>query len=145
MFLINVEGAVFNNDKWLLIRRSTKEAHAGGELALVGGTVDREGDSTDILERTLRRELSEEVGIEVKEPIQYVRNTSFLLADGREVVDIVFLCELHKGEPYAKSPDEVESIHWMTTAEIIQHEEIQYYLRDSILAAEALRIRSAYV
>ncbi|QFG00024.1 NUDIX domain-containing protein [Psychrobacillus glaciei] len=144
MFFINVEGAVFKEDKWLLIRRSTKEAHAGGGLALVGGTVEQEGDSQNILERTLRRELFEEVGVEVKDPIQYVRNTSFVLANGKEVVDIVFLCEFDKGEPYAKSPDEVESIHWMTTDEIVKNEEIQYYLRDSIVAAEALRIRGEY-
>lgn len=144
MFVINVEGAVFKEDKWLLIRRSTKESHAGGELALVGGTVEQEGDSQNILERTLRRELFEEVGVEVKESIQYVRNTSFVLANGKEVVDIVFLCEFDQGEPYAKSPDEVESIHWMTTDEIINHEEIQYYLRDSILAADVLRKRSVH-
>ncbi|WP_391203474.1 NUDIX hydrolase [Psychrobacillus sp. L4] len=141
MFFVNVEGAVFRDDKWLLIRRSKKEEHAGGELALVGGTVDNEGDSRDILERTLRRELFEEVGVEVKDPIQYVRNTSFVLANDKEVVDIVFLCEFDKGEPYAKSPDEVESIHWMTADEIVKNEEIQSYLRDSIVAAEALRIR----
>ncbi|MFF2755272.1 NUDIX hydrolase [Psychrobacillus sp. NPDC058041] len=144
MFFINVEGAVFRDDKWLLIRRSTKEAHAGGELALVGGTVDHEGDSRDILERTLRRELFEEVGVEVKELIQYVRNTSFVLANGKEVVDIVFLCEWDKGEPYPKSPDEVESIHWMTADEIVKNEEIQYYLRDSIVAAEALKSRGEF-
>lgn len=139
MFYINIEGAVFKNDKWLLIRRSTKEEHAGGELSLVGGTVDNEGNSNDILERTLRRELFEEVGVEVKDLIQYVRNTSFVLASGKEVVDIVFLCEFDKGEPYVKSPDEVESVHWMTTDEIVNHQEVQFYLRDNILAAEAMR------
>lgn len=144
MFIINVEGAVFRGNKWLLIRRSMKEAHAGGELSLVGGTVEREGDSKDILERTLRRELFEEVGVKVKNSIQYVRNTSFVLASGEEVVDIVFLCEFDKGEPYAKSPEEVESVHWMTTDEIINQEEIQYYLKDSILAAEVLRSRGAF-
>ena len=144
MFFINVEAAVFKEDKWLLIRRSTKEAHAGGELSLVGGTVEREGDSTAILERTLHRELWEEVGVEVKEPIQYVRNTSFVLASGKEVVDIVFLCEFDKGEPYAKSPDEVESVHWMTTDEILNNLEIQHYLKDSILAADAMKTKGEF-
>lgn len=141
MFLINVEAAVFKGEKWLLIRRSTKEAHAGGELSLVGGTVEQEGDSNDILERTLRRELFEEVGVQVNAPVRYVRNTSFILANGKEVVDIVFLCEFDKGEPYIKSPNEVESVHWMTTDEIINNVEIQHYLKDSILAADAMRAR----
>ncbi len=35
MFVVNVEGAIRRNEKWLLIRRSEKEEHAGGGLSLV--------------------------------------------------------------------------------------------------------------
>lgn len=115
------------------------EEHAGGEISLVGGTVDHEGFSSDILERTLRRELFEEVGIEVKETMQYVRNTSFVTASGTQVVDIVFLCEIEKGEPYPKSPDEVDEILWLTTEEILSREETPDFLRENIKAAERLK------
>lgn len=40
MFIVNVEGAIYKNEKWLLIRRSKKEEHAGGLLSLVGGKVE---------------------------------------------------------------------------------------------------------
>lgn len=40
MFILNVEGAIYKNEKWLLIRRSKKEEHAGGLLSLVGGKVE---------------------------------------------------------------------------------------------------------
>jgi len=139
MFFINVEGAVYRGDKWLMIERSHKEEHAGGMLSLVGGTVDPEGASSDILERTLRRELMEEVGISVHDNMTYVRNTSFVLPDGREVVDIVFLCEWQNGEPYPKSVDEVEAVHWMTTEEIINHPQTESYLHDNIREADRLR------
>ena len=37
MFIVNVEGAIRKNDKWLsIIERSKKEEHAGGLLSLVG-------------------------------------------------------------------------------------------------------------
>ena len=62
MFVVNVEGAIRRNEKWLLIRRSEKEEHAGGGLSLVGGKCEIEGDSSDILERTLKREVFEEEG-----------------------------------------------------------------------------------
>ncbi|KWX72124.1 hypothetical protein AMQ84_25905 [Paenibacillus riograndensis] len=39
MFIVNVEGAICRDDKWLVITRSTKEEHAGGTLSLVGGKV----------------------------------------------------------------------------------------------------------
>jgi 8-oxo-dGTP pyrophosphatase MutT (NUDIX family) len=139
MFLINVEGAVYRGDKWLMIERSHKEEHAAGMLSFVGGTVDQEGASSDILERTLRRELMEEVGITVYEKMSYVRNTSFVLADGREVVDIVFLCEWQSGEPYPKSPDEVEAVHWLTTDDIMKHPKTESYLHDNIREADRLR------
>lgn len=141
MFFVNVEGAVYKEDKWLIIWRSEKEEHAGGGLALVGGTVENEGSSVDILERTLRRELLEEVGIEVKAKLGYVRSTSFTLENGSEVLDIVFLCEYDKGEAYAKSPDEVDAVYWMSTEEILGHPHAPIWLKDSIRAAQTLRHR----
>ena len=62
MFIVNIEGAIYKDGKWLIVRRSDKEDHAPGTLALVGGKVDQEGNTTDILERTLIREVEEEVG-----------------------------------------------------------------------------------
>ncbi|KRG10886.1 hypothetical protein ACA30_03695 [Virgibacillus soli] len=54
MFLVNVEGAIFRNHKWLIIERSKKEEHAGGLLSLVGGKVEQiEDTSLDILEKTV--------------------------------------------------------------------------------------------
>lgn len=138
MFIVNVEAAVFKEDKWLIIKRSTKEEHAGGQLSLVGGTVEHEGNSKDILERTLRRELFEEVGVRVKDGIEYVRSTTFKLESGNEVLDIVFLCEFDDGEPFAKSPDEVDAVYWMTLEEIIYHPTAPIWLKDSIQEAEAL-------
>lgn len=67
-FIVNVEGAIFKGNKWLIIERSQKEEHAGGMLSLVGGKVEYEGNSSDI-ERTLMREIFEEVGATVKEDL----------------------------------------------------------------------------
>jgi 8-oxo-dGTP diphosphatase len=106
MFIVNVEGAIFNNEKWLLIKRSEKEEHAGGTFSFVGGKVDKEGNTTDILERTLKREILEEVGVEVTN-LRYANSSSFVTDKGVHVVDIVFLCEHQSGVAYAKSPGEV--------------------------------------
>ncbi|MCM3666192.1 NUDIX domain-containing protein [Mesobacillus subterraneus] len=139
MFILNVEGAVYRDGKWLVIERSSKEEHAGGMLSLVGGTVENEGFSKKLLERTLKRELSEEVGITIKDDVQYIRNTSFLLKDGKEVLDLVFFCEIETGEPFVKSSDEVEAIYWMTTDEIYDHPKSPIWLKESIQEAERLQ------
>ncbi|MDQ0226212.1 NUDIX hydrolase [Metabacillus niabensis] len=138
MFIVNVEGAIRKDDKWLIIRRSKKEEHAGGSLSLVGGKVEIEGNSSNILERTIKREIQEEVGVKVKDKLHYVHSTSFVSDTAENVVDIVFLCEYQSGEAYPKSPDEVEEILWLTTNEVIDHPNSPIYLKESIKQAEAL-------
>ncbi|MFD1737174.1 NUDIX hydrolase [Bacillus salitolerans] len=139
MFIVNVEGAIWNNDKWLIIERSKKEEHAGGLLSLVGGKVDMEGNTSDILERTLRREIFEEVGVKVKDKLDYVHSTSFVTDKSEHVVDIVFLCELESGEAFPKSPEEVEHVLWLTSEEVLSHPKTPIYLKESIKLAEMLK------
>ncbi|MET1013494.1 MAG: NUDIX domain-containing protein [Paenisporosarcina sp.] len=138
MFIVNVEGAIYKEEKWLLIRRSEKEEHAGGCLSLVGGKVEKEGASSDILERTLIREIDEEIGIEVSN-LSYVNSSSFITDAGIHVVDVVFLCKNFDGEAFAKSSDEVDEVIWMTTQEILNHAGIPLYLKENIKLADLLR------
>lgn len=139
MFIVNVEGAVCRDDKWLVITRSTKEEHAGGTLSLVGGKVDVEGNTRDILERTVKRELYEEVGIEIKDDVTFVYSTSFVADDGCNVINIVFLCEVDGGTAHCKSPDEVEAVHWMTFDEIMNHPKSPPWTKESIRRAALVR------
>ena len=137
MFIVNVEGAIYKNDKWLLVRRSEKEEHAGGLLALVGGKVEKDGITSNILEETLKREIAEEVGIEVSN-LRYVNSSLFETDTGLTVVDIVFLCEHQSVEPYAKCLDEVSDVFWMSTQEILDHAELPVYLKDNIKLADKI-------
>ncbi|WP_456278834.1 NUDIX hydrolase [Bacillus sp. AK128] len=136
MFVVNVEGAIHRDGKWLLILRSDKEEHAGGSLSLVGGKCEIEGVSSDILERTLKREILEEVGSEVT-GLKYVNSSSFVTESGINVIDIVFLCHHKTGEPYAKSI-EVDGVIWMTTSEILAHTKLPAYLKENIKLAEKM-------
>ncbi|MCR2823629.1 NUDIX hydrolase [Lederbergia panacisoli] len=137
MFIVNVEGAIHRNNKWLLILRSEKEEHAGGSLSLVGGKCEIEGNSSDILERTLKREIFEEVGIEVTD-LRYVNSSSFVTDSGLHVIDIVFICRHKSGEPFAKSSEEVDDVIWMTTKEILSHDGLPAYLKENIKLGEKL-------
>jgi 8-oxo-dGTP diphosphatase len=119
MFILNVEGDVYSDGK--VIERSTKEEHAAGLLSLAGGTVENEVFSKNLLECTFKRKLFEQVGINIKENVHYVRNISFLLNDGKEVLDLVFYCEIETSEPFVKSPAEVEDVFWLTADEIFAH------------------------
>ncbi len=118
-YIVNVEGAIVRGDQYLMIIRGQGEAHAGGALSFVGGKVETIENATDVLEETLRREIMEEVGIHVSE-MSYVQSSHFIAGDDR-VVDIVFLCRCEAGEPRIADLQEVESILWLTAAEVQEH------------------------
>jgi 8-oxo-dGTP diphosphatase len=139
MFIVNVEGAIFRGDRWLIVKRSAEESHAAGTLALVGGKVEDEGNSIDILERTLIREIDEEVGIRVQEQLYYVRSTSFTTDDGHPVVDVIFLCEYASGEAWNKSPDEADEVFWLTYDEIMNDPHSPVWLRENVKQAAIIR------
>ncbi|MFP3390961.1 NUDIX hydrolase [Brevibacillus sp. SIMBA_040] len=139
MFIVNVEGAIFHEDRWLMIKRSTKEEHAGGTLSLVGGKADQEGNTSDILERTVRREIFEEVGVTVKDTLRYLYSSSFVPDDQCHVINVVFLCEYDNGDAHCKSPDEVEAVYWLNADEIMSHPKAPPWTRESIRRAEILR------
>lgn len=139
MFIVNTEAAIFRNGKYLMIRRSEKEAHAGGQLSLVGGKVEIEEASTNVLEMTIIREVKEEVGLTIVGGPRYIQSTSFVTDTGAHVVNAIFLCEEVEGEAYAASSDEVAGVYWMTPEEVYVHAELPYYLKDSVKKAESLR------
>jgi 8-oxo-dGTP diphosphatase len=141
MFIVNTEAAIFRDGKYLIIKRGEKEAHAGGELSLVGGKVEIEGDSTDVLENTIIREVKEEVGLSIIGKPRYIQSTSFVTDNGFHVVNVVFLCVEVEGEACVASANEVAGVYWMTTDEVYMHAKALGYLKDSIERAEALRTK----
>ena len=140
MFIVNVEGAIRKDNKWIIIERSKKEEHAGGLLSLVGGKVEGE-NLADVLESNLQREITEEIGIEVKSHMKYIHSISFTTDHGDSVVNVIFLCEYETGNLEIKQPDEIEKIHLLTTEEILQCSDAPDYLKQYIqLATLALRL-----
>ncbi|MFJ7979066.1 NUDIX hydrolase [Lysinibacillus xylanilyticus] len=136
MFIVNVEGAIRKDDKWIIIERSKKEEHAGGLLSLVGGKVDIEGNSPNILEKTLKREIFEEIGITVKDNLKYIHSTSFVTDKGENVVDIIFLCEYESGDFFVIQPEEVEKVFLLATEEILNNPQAPIFLKEYIKCAE---------
>lgn len=135
MFIVNVEAAIRRDDQWLMITRSTKEEHAGGTLSLVGGKVDLADMGMEILERSVKREVLEEVGVEIEDAVAFVYSSSFVTGDGSNVINMVFLCDYASGTAHSKSPDEVDAIHWLTYEEIMNHPKAPPWTKESLRRA----------
>ena len=130
-FVVNVEAVVYRDDRYLMIVRADDEDFGGGWLCFPGGTVDRGDPEDDVLERTARREVLEEVGLDVPGPWRYVESHTFD-ANGTMILDVVYMAPSERGEPQAISAAEVASVHWMTAAEIEAHPAAQPWTKRTL-------------
>lgn len=138
-YVVNVEGAIIHDGKYLLIVRGKNESHAGGLLAFVGGTVDSVIAMADVLEQNLRREIFEEIGLNVGEMI-FTQAHQFILGDAF-VINIIFLCQYIEGEAYIASHDEVDDMMWLGVDEIINHPLAPPWLIDNVRQVEEMRLK----
>lgn len=140
MYIVNVEGAIYRDGRYLLVVRGAEEEHAVGDLSLVGGKVEGSEPVENALEDTLRREIREEVGVEVEDELVYLYSSRFG-ANNDLVIDVVFLCHYQSGTPTIFDPGEVAEIMWLTAAEVEEHPKAQPWTRGFIQKAERMRLR----
>jgi ADP-ribose pyrophosphatase YjhB (NUDIX family) len=119
MFVVNVEGAIEQGGRYLMIVRGADVSHAPGALSFPGGKVEPNDGPDEAFESTLRREIREEVGVEIGDEVVYVDSRRFDTDDGRQALNVTFLCRFRSGTPTANA-DEVESVRWMTVEEILR-------------------------
>lgn len=140
-YVVNVEGVVFHEGRYLMIVRGAQETQDPLALALAGGKVELEigSESLDeVLEETVRREILEETGIEIEKEVLYLESKAFRMNSGHPVIDIVLLCRYKGGQPRIADPREVEQIEWLTAQEIYDHPRAAAWTCQSIRKAEAL-------
>ncbi len=139
-FVVNTQGFVVQNGRYLMIVRGEQEDQAPGMLSAPGGKVEPGEDGDDVVEETLRREILEETGVTVGETA-YIRSNRFTLDTGEPVVDIAFLCQFQSGEAHIADPDEVAEVLWLTAQEIDSHPKSPPWTRSDAKQAEELRVR----
>ncbi len=108
LYKIIIAAIIFNSDKKVLLaKRSMTEDVLPGYWGIPGGKVESRGNIPDILEQEIKREVKEEVGIEIKN-LRYIE--SHLNESGK--LNICFMCDIDKGRP--KALDESEEVGWFT-------------------------------
>jgi 8-oxo-dGTP pyrophosphatase MutT (NUDIX family) len=95
-YVVNVSVFLRRSGRWLLIRRGAGESPAPGQLGDVGGKVDSQAAAEpDILESTARREVLEEVGLDLTGvPLRFAESALFTTDDGDPVVNVLFAADL---------------------------------------------------
>lgn len=130
-YLVGVQCALEYEGKLLIIKRPPG-VHAGGLLAFPGGKVDEfdEPHHRDVLRSAVRREIKEELGLNLEDPIEYVTSSFFVDSRGISVILSVFYCKLvNTPLTIIPNPDEVPEYYWMNQAEINHAENAPEWLK----------------
>ncbi len=140
-YVVVVEAFLHRGEKWLLIRRSLTEAHGAGALSGIGGKVEYAGaDTPGVLEDALRREVLEEVGVDLTGVrFHYVGSSFFTSDDGDPMISAEFTAPLpDDAEPYPAAPDEVDAVFWLTLDEAVANPDCPPWIRRSLRASAAV-------
>lgn len=96
-----------------------------------------------MLVRTLRRELDEEVGIDVADQVHIVESTTFELDDGGICLNVVVLGYDDSGVARPVADDEVESVEWRSPDAILDDPNVppwtKRYIERALVVADRSR------
>lgn len=120
--------------KYLLVRRSLKKYPEVGDHQwdIVGGRID----SGIPLLKNLKREIKEEVGLDLVNEPRLVAAQDILRISGRHVVRLTYVGEIH-GEPKL-DPDEHSEYGWFTLEEIKKLQGLDLYFKEVLNSQSAI-------
>ena len=72
--------------------------------------------------KTLKREIMEEVGIDIQDDITYLGDGTFIRVSGHNVIALTFLCKWKAG--VAKALEDQEEVKWLTFSELKNFKEL---------------------
>lgn len=141
-----ITAIVVRDGRYLIERRAASKKRFPGRWSVPGGRLeladyvslprDTEQYWYNVLEKTLRREVKEEIGIEI-ENIRYVTSLATVHQDGTPSLVISCLADYSGGEVRLDS-NEVDDIAWVTLDEVQGYDLIDG-IYDELVMADRLR------
>jgi 8-oxo-dGTP diphosphatase len=115
--IVLVQGIIEKEGKYLIAQRSFTEVQSAGLWSLPGGKVEiKKNDLNNIFENTLKKEIKEEVDVNIKKRLVYLQSWSFVRIDGASVVGSLFLCRWLSG--IAKPCEDSINVRWIYPDEL---------------------------
>lgn len=134
LYLNIVEVAIEHDEKFLIIKRPEGK-HAGGLLSFPGGKVEEidEQNEGDILRFAAKREILEEVGLDLKDDLRYIISNYFVGSTGVHVINHIFHCKIEKTDLRVKaSAPEFPEYYWLTEEEINKAHDAPQWLKQYV-------------
>jgi 8-oxo-dGTP diphosphatase len=114
LYAVTVCVLIRRDDRWLLVLRAPGVAYAPNMIGMIGGHVEVTNPVPSVLEVTARREVAEEVGLDLSEVSLHYLESEFFITDGGErQITVTFTAEAPpEVEPYVNAPDELVEFSW---------------------------------
>ncbi|HWH99353.1 MAG TPA: NUDIX domain-containing protein, partial [Propionibacteriaceae bacterium] len=80
-YAVTVCVVIQRGDRWLLVVRAPGVAYAPNMIGMIGGHVDVTRPVADVLEATARREVTEEVGLDLSQVTLRYLESEFFITD----------------------------------------------------------------
>jgi 8-oxo-dGTP diphosphatase len=116
VYAVTVCVLIHRGNSFLLVVRSPGVAYAPNMIGMIGGHVDVTDPGGDVLEATARREVAEEVGLDLSGvPLTYLESEFFITDGGERQITVTFAARASSAdEPYVNAPDELAEVGWWT-------------------------------
>ena len=116
VYAVTVCVLIHRGNSFLLVVRSPGVAYAPNMIGMIGGHVDVIDPEPNVLEAAGRREVAEEVGLDLSGvPLTYLESEFFITNGGERQITVTFAAPAPAGhEPYVNAPDELTEVGWWT-------------------------------
>jgi 8-oxo-dGTP pyrophosphatase MutT (NUDIX family) len=115
-YAVTVCVLIHRGNSFLLVVRSPGVAYAPNMIGMIGGHVEVIDPERNVLEATARREVAEEVGLDLSGvPLTYLESEFFITDSGERQITVTFAGPAPSGDqPYVHAPDELVEVGWWT-------------------------------
>jgi 8-oxo-dGTP diphosphatase len=115
-YAVTVCVLIHRGNSWLLVVRAPGVAYAPNMIGMIGGHVDVTRPLAGVLEATARREVAEEVGLDLSEArLRYLESEFFMTDGGERQITVTFTAQAPPGvDAYVNAPDELVEVGWWT-------------------------------
>ncbi|MBI3442897.1 MAG: NUDIX domain-containing protein [Candidatus Sungbacteria bacterium] len=139
-----ITAIVYQGDRYLIMRRSPSTKRFPGMWTVPGGKLETEDYTSrpretpeywyNVLEHTLRREVREEVGIEITD-IEYVTSLATIHADGNPSL-VISCMAAYASCQVTLQPEECDEHAWVTLEEAKQYRLIDGIYDELLIASQ---------
>jgi 8-oxo-dGTP diphosphatase len=127
LHVVAVFGIIQKEHRYLIAKRSEADDQSPGVWAFPGRKVEMLS-GTNVIEKSIKREIREEIGIQITNNIHYLGSNGFVRSSGHHVIGLLLLCEYKSG--VAAPLEGHTEIKWVTIKEAEQMN-LHEYMMDS--------------